>query len=259
MNTHSEKTFLFDVRVILVSSIYERNIGYCSRAMSNMGVTNLILIKPKCELRFEAQQAAATGQKALQGRRVYQSWEEFYHHEQEGIRIAFTARDGKARQVQDLKNLLSDISRSSPLLNAETITNIDLIFGPEDAGLSANDLEQAHFAACLPTYGENASLNLSQAVLLALFILRDQWGGERTILDGHKKILKSEKADFPETQLREFLLQMGFDLSARRINAFTVLKKMLMRNTPTAKENQILHIVLNQGIRKLEEYNKLRK
>ena len=52
----------FDVRVVLVRPIYERNIGAASRAMANMGFKQLILIDPKCELTYEAQQAAATAQ-----------------------------------------------------------------------------------------------------------------------------------------------------------------------------------------------------
>ena len=55
----------FEVRIVLVRTIYERNIGATSRAMSNMGVDKLILVDPKCEITYEPQQTAATGQTGL--------------------------------------------------------------------------------------------------------------------------------------------------------------------------------------------------
>ena len=40
----------FEVRIVLVRTIYERNIGSTSRAMSNMGFEKLLLIAPACEI-----------------------------------------------------------------------------------------------------------------------------------------------------------------------------------------------------------------
>jgi tRNA/rRNA methyltransferase len=230
--------------------------------MANMGFETLILIDPQCQLTYEAQQAAATGQKALQSRRVYSSWQEFYEREPQGLRIAFTARDGRGRAVRDLSTTLQEIKESSPWLQKESESPLvaHLIFGPEDWGLSGADLELAHYACSIPIYGENPSLNLSQAVLLGLFILRQNWGGEKLRLNGQQPDRKKIKAPpvFPEKTLKNWLSAMGFDLRARRINAFTVLRRMLLQNTPTPKELVILETVLQQSLRKLEEYNQLR-
>jgi hypothetical protein len=51
----------------------------------------------------------------------------------------------------------------------------------------------------------------------------------------------------------------GLQYRNRRINAYSVLKRMLLHNVPNSKELRILEIVLHQGIRKLREYNQLRK
>lgn len=250
----------YQIRVVLVRPIYPRNIGSVSRAMSNMGAEQLVLIAPQCELDYEAQQAAATGQFALQNRKTYTSWDDFFKNEPEGLRLSLTARDGKGRLVRNLKDLVSELPQIAPQLQlqSEHPVIIDLIFGPEDWGLSAEDLELSHFACSLPTFGENWSLNLSQAVLLSLFILRDCWGGVATTLDGQKpRRLQGRQRVFPEKTLFEWLEQMGFDLSKKKTNAYTVLKRMLLQNTPTEKELKILEIVLQQSIRKLREYNEL--
>ena len=265
----------FELRVVLVRTIYERNIGAASRAMANMGFQKLILIDPQCEITLEGHQAAANGQQGLQNRVVYPTWKDFYASEPNSLRLALTARDGRGRAVRDLKEALSEIHATSPFFNNEArlepeslTTNpviVHLIFGPEDWGLSAEDIELTHLCCSIPTYGDNTSLNLAQAVLLALFILRQEWGGEKTKLEGQqpdrKKSLESEAfpAVFPEETLKQWLQEMGFDLSARKMNVYKVLKRMLLQNTPTPKEYMMLETVLQQSLRKLSEYNQLRQ
>ena len=253
----------FEIKVVLVRSIYPRNIGAVSRAMSNMGSENLILIAPQCEIDYEAQQAAATGQAGLQNRKVYSSWNDFYKSEPDGLRLSLTARDGRGRAVRALPELIEELPKITPqlLLNTDQIIPIYLIFGPEDWGLSAEDLELSHYCCSIPTYGENWSLNLAQAVLLALYILRQSWGGEKTKLDGNQPVRETASREkiFPEETLRIWLEEMKFDLSKKKINAYTVLKRMLLQNTPTTKELRVLEIILQQSIRKLREYNELLK
>lgn len=253
----------FEVRIVLVRSLYERNIGATSRAMSNMGFDKLILIDPQCELTYDAQQAAATGQTALQNRVTYKTWQEFLEIEPESVRICFTARDGRGRQVRDIDEVLQDIQEKSPLFQeeAESLPTLHLIFGPEDWGLSGEDLEVAHFCACLPTFGENWSLNLAQATLLAMFSLRKAWGGQRTVLEGSapRRLPQGVEGINPDQTLKTWLTEMGFDLSKEKMNVYTVLRRMLLQNTPTKKEWIILETVLQQSIRKLREYNVMRK
>lgn len=252
----------FEVRVVLVRTIYERNIGAVSRAMSNMGFDKLILVDPNCELTYEAQQTAATGQTALQNRVSYKSWTEFFEKEPDSIRVSLTARDGRGRSVRDLSEVLKDIKDHSPQfqIKSETAFTVHLIFGPEDWGLSAEDLTHTHFCACIPTFGENWSLNLAQAVLLAMYDLRKSWGGQRTSLDGQQtERTAAVGALLPDQTIKTWLLEMGFDLSKKKINAYTIFRRMLLQNTPTKKEVIVLEAILQQSIRKLREWKDLQK
>lgn len=251
-----------DVRIVLIKSLYERNIGATSRAMANMGFSNLILLAPQTEVTFEAQQAAATGQFALQNRKVYRDWTEFFKNEPQGLMIATTARDGRGRQAQDLQSTLQYFKETSLEIKKDSDHPfvIHIVFGPEDAGLNAEDISHANFCCSIPTFGDNTSLNLAQATLLALFITRSVFGGDRTKLEGQQKpktMQKKEEGIFPDESLRTWLTEMGFSLDKKKINVYTTLKRMLLQNTPSSKEFRVLEIVLQQSIRKLRELNKL--
>lgn len=252
----------FSIRVVLVRSLYESNIGATSRAMANMGVDRLILVGPQCEITFAAQQAAATGQAALESRTNYQDWTHFFNNEPDGIRIALTARDGRGRAVKDLESVLAWIAKEEPRFQEDSSEAVPvyLIFGPEDWGLSADDLALTHFCCSIPTFGDNTSLNLAQAALLALFIVRKTWGGTRAILEGENR---GERANptpvFPEKTLESWLLALGFDLSKPKTNVFLVLKRLLLHNVPTQKELVILETVLQQSLRKHKDHNQLLK
>lgn len=238
-----------DLRIVLVRTLYDSNIGSVSRVMSNLGANHLILIAPECEVTYSAQQAAATGQTALQNRRTYQTWEEFYQNEPEGLRIALTARDGRGRQVETLEQII-----------AQQTTKLDqpiyLIFGPEHWGLSNSDLEHAHFACSLPIFGENTSYNLSHAVLLAGYLSRAHEAKSTKTKEyrGFSKV----STPFPEETVKLWLQTLGFDVDRSGMNVLTVLRRLLLHSVPTEKEIRSLEVVLHQSIRKMREYQWMR-
>jgi tRNA/rRNA methyltransferase len=250
----------FDLRVVLVRSLYERNVGATSRAMANMGASQLILIAPQCEFTIESQKAAATGQAGLQNKIVYASWDEFYEKEPRGIQIATTARDGRGRQVEDFATTLTNIKNTHPAFTKpqDEALVIHLVFGPEDWGLSADDIQYANHCCSIPTFGDNTSLNLAQATLLALYTFRLVFGGEKTKLDGQQKPRAQQKKPliFPDETLKAWLLEMNIDLSKKKMNIYTVLKRMLLQNAPSEKEFRILEIVLQQSLRKMKDVKK---
>lgn len=224
--------------------------------MANMGARQLILIAPQCEFTMESQKAAATGQAGLQNKIIYSSWEEFYKGEPRGFQIATTARDGRGRIAEDLQTTLTKIKEQAPEFkkDLDTAVTFHILFGPEDWGLSSEDIQYANHCCSIPTYGDNTSLNLAQASLLAMFIFRQVFGGQKSILEGQQKPRAQQKKPniFPDETLRTWLQTMNIDLSKRKMNVFTVLRRMLLQNAPSEKEFRMLEIVLQQSIRKMK-------
>ncbi len=238
-----------EINVVLVRPIYPRNVGYVSRAMANMGAQRLILIDPKCEYDLEARQGAAGAQTHIVEATRYKDIAEFLNREPEGIRVALCARikkDTDAMSFDDRAVSLVQQQNEGP-------RPIYLFFGPEDHGLENEDLEYMHFICSLPIFGEFKSINLSHAVMLALYVIRTTETKNAVALDNlnAKSSSKGPGFFFPKLALKEWLTTLGFETGDRRNDAYKVLKRILLNNQASAKELRTLEAIVNQTVRKL--------
>ncbi len=247
------------ISVVLMRPKGGFNIGASARAMNNMGVDRLILVAPEIEIDVRAREGAASAQAVLARRIVYDTLEEFYAAEGSGLRLAFTRRDGLKRPAYDFGEYVE--KDLAPKLKAEfSETPIYLIFGAEDDGLSAEEVELANRCVSLPVFGENCSYNLSQAVLVALLILQTELKkqGLVTQFEPGREVAR-EPADFPKGLIQEWLTTLGFDLGDRRKSAADIINVMLLRCAPTPDELKLLSGIFHQSIRKLKEYRASRE
>ncbi len=229
------------LRVVLVASKYPRNVGMVSRILCNFAVEQLILVAPQCELNEEAKQGAAQGQRPLQNVQIYPSWSEFIEQEPEGLRIAFSRRQGKRRPSMPLDRLLED-----PILNVDRPTY--LIFGAEDHGLAAEDLDLVHRLAHFSLPGDLQSMNLSHSVLVALQSFHQKFGLNKL------EEFNEEPIKDPEAALRLWLEALDFDLDSQpRWNMLTMLKQLILRAAPSNDELHKLEMVIQQTVRKLKD------
>ncbi|MCC6138642.1 MAG: RNA methyltransferase [Bdellovibrionaceae bacterium] len=234
------------IRIVLVRPKYPRNIGMVARAMANYGLKHLIIIEPQCVLDQEANEGAANAQDVLRSATIYPHWQRFYDWEHEGIRIAFSARDGRRRETFDfMQSLTSD----EELQVAMFTKNVYLIFGPEDHGLAETDLDFVHRIFQMKLPGTNQSLNLSHAVLNVLCLLHSQTQVQHSNVEEPK-----ESFFFPDQTIRRWLETLNLDLDThQRVNAYTVIKRLMLKGLPNSKELHMLETVLQQTIRKLKE------
>lgn len=248
------------LNVVLVRTLYESNIGASARAMANMGANQLYLVDPKCEVGLKAHQGAASAQSVLENRKVLPDLNKLIEAFPHSVWISLCGQDGRGRLAQPLPEVVSKIENRWDHPEGDSkLENVFLIFGPEDWGLQNHDLIGSQFICKLPTFGQNASLNLAQAVLLSLFIFR-QSRLKFAINEPPKQteVAKSGTEGFPEKALRDWLTELGMDVTSPRTNALTTMRRFLQRQWPTEKELSILNIVIQQSLRKLKEYNKMR-
>lgn len=235
-----------NLSVVLVRTEYSTNIGSVARAMANMGGERLILVDPKCEINSKARQMAAGAQDQIGRVIVYPNWKDFFAAEGDGVRIAMTRRGGRRRK-------LTPLSEELARLEAGAAPRIYFIFGPESDGLDGEDLAFVNLTCHLPVFGEFASFNLAQAVLLALFIARQSFPPSALPVQTTGACEPPvQPFYFPDALIREWLEAMGFDVSARRSSAYRTLRRLFLQNQPTRHEIQVLDAILQQNIRKLK-------
>lgn len=241
------------IAIVLHRPIYPRNVGMCARALANMGGTRLIIVGRDEPLGDEAKQGAAHAQDVLRNAVFYSSLQEFHASEGEGVRIALSGKDARLKSSDDLETTVLAALKDSEHRLHNPSDSIYLIFGTEDDGLSAEEMDLCHFVCRLPTFSDVNSLNLSHAVLLATYIVRTAL--TRNSTEGAKAMepAKPEALAYPQKLIHEWLENLGFDLSSPRINIEKTLNKVLLGRTPTAEDLRLLNNVLQQTVRRLKK------
>lgn len=144
------------VKIILVEPAGERNIGSIARVMRNMGLYHLVIVNPRCDyLSEDAQVMAVHGVEVLKKAIIVDSLPMALQGCQRAI--ATTAR------VRGIPTTLETPRKALPWLIEKNVSSA-LIFGPEDRGLSNQELSYAQRFVCIPANPEYPSLNLAQAL-----------------------------------------------------------------------------------------------
>lgn len=226
--------------------------------MANMGAKRLVIVSPRTELTDEAKQGAAHAQSILANAKRYSSLTEFLANEGEGLRIAFSGKDARLKSSDHFDVVLKSMTSDSGHRIHDQKDSIYLFFGAEDDGLSAEEMATCHHVCRLPTFSDITSLNLSHAVLLGLYMLRNSLGQADAETASRMSELTFEQEETVEPPasfqdaLREWLLALGFDLSSPRISIEKTLNRIFLSRAPTKEEIRILNTVLHQTVRKLK-------
>lgn len=151
--------------VILVSTQHPGNAGAAARGAANFGVTDLRFVAPRGDvLGKEAQDRAVHAKGLLRADRVYPDLKSALHGV--SLSVGTTARTALAanrfrRKPLDVRDWLSG-------LESGWDGQVAYVFGPEDAGLSGEDVNLLDQLVTIPT-SDYWSLNLAHAVTLLCY------------------------------------------------------------------------------------------
>jgi len=150
-----------EIRIILVEPAGALNLGSIARVMKNMGLSTLILVNPQCD-RFseDARKMSVHAFDILENAQIVADLPAALKGCQRAI--ATTARDrALPTKLESPKSALS-------WLIDDNITSA-LIFGPEDRGLSNQELNYAQRFVGIRSDPVYPSLNLAQAVAVCAY------------------------------------------------------------------------------------------
>lgn len=155
---------LHNIHVVLLKSRFPENVGMAARACANMGAGSIVLADPERWDPAKARPlATAKGEVLLEGVRVLPTLQAALAPH--ALVVGTTARTGGWR-----RELLTPESAAREMLVAlREGGSVALLFGPEDRGLSNEEIEQCQRLVTIPTAPEASSLNVAQSVLLLLY------------------------------------------------------------------------------------------
>ncbi len=193
------------LRIVLVRPKYSGNIGAAARAMRNFGVEDLMLVNPAPIRRDWADAMAVHARDVLDNMQEYDSLRAAVS--ECGLVVGTTCRDGLYREGTRFPEVLA------PEIAAALKTNrVAFVFGPEDSGLSNDDLRCCHKLLTIPTDPAFASLNMAQAVLLCCYtVFRAVENGSTPDFSAALGPLAvAERQELMYEKLKVALLRVGF-------------------------------------------------
>jgi len=151
-----------NIAIVLVEPQIPENIGSVARAMTNMGIMRLLLVKPKnCDLSRVLKTATGDSNDTVEEMEVYDdlmtALDPFQYV------VGTTARIGSNRPAQTNARSLAQA-----LIPISQNNLVAILFGPEDRGLSNHHLRYCHTITTIPA-ASFSSLNLAQAVMIICY------------------------------------------------------------------------------------------
>lgn len=227
-----------DIRVVLVETSHPGNIGAVARAMKNMGLERLVLVRPKAFPHSEASARASGATDLLESAQVVGSLPEALAGC--GLVVATTARE------RDPTIRVLDVRDGAAQMLAEAARGpVALLFGNERTGLTNDELALANLLLRIPANPEYSSLNLAMAVQVVAYELHRARGAA---VQAPERVVPRATADDMErlyAHLAVVLDEVGFkDRTASGTHLMERIRRFLNRADLDQNEANIVRGIL---------------
>lgn len=175
------------VRIVLVETSHPGNIGAVARAMKTMGVSDLRLVAPKSFPDKEAVARASGADDILAAAKLESDLPSAIADCSYVVGASARGRGGRW-PVLDPKGCADEVVSRLP------DQRVAIVMGPEQSGLTNEDLARCNALIQIPTAPEYGSLNLAMAVQVLCYELRMAILAKSA---GVESLVRSEQRDAP--------------------------------------------------------------
>ncbi|MDB4914122.1 MAG: hypothetical protein JWM95_1766 [Gemmatimonadetes bacterium] len=242
------------ISVVLFEPQNPINIGATVRAMKNMGCSSLRLVRPCAYDPVRLEGIAHDTWDIIHG---IQHFGDFDSAVADCVRlVGFTARRRAAKwRILDPRQAAEDA------LAYTDAGRVGIVFGREDHGLPNEVLDRLHAAVTIPTT-THASLNLAQAVLIALYELHLAAGDATRVLRGPRKEAPPATADLFERyfgEIQHMLDSVQFFKTRYPEHIMRSIRAITYRSEPDDRELSLLRAMALEVVRFLERTGKVER
>lgn len=226
------------VRIVLVGTTHPGNIGAVARAMHNMALSRLYLVRPKFFPHEEASARAAGADALLDGAVVCDTLAQAV-----GDCTLTVGASVRTRSIE-----LPPLDPSGCAEHAVTETahgEVALVFGPEHSGLSNADLDLCQRRVVIPSNPAFPSLNIGAAVQVLAYELYRRALSAPPAAEPTSPAATHAQVERLFEHLEQVLEQIDFLRMSNPQRGMRRLRALVNRATPDQNEVQLLRGILS--------------
>jgi TrmH family RNA methyltransferase len=225
------------ISIVLVDTTHPGNIGASARAMKNMGLSSLVLVRPQAHPDPEALTRASAAADVVASARVVPDVDSAIA--ECGLVIGASARPRSARhRVLDAREAARELKAASALRPAA------VLFGGERNGLANEELARCHALLRIPADVAYESLNLAQAVQIVAYELHMAGLGPDRGADSMAPPATAKEMAALDAHLDAVMTRVGFMNEGNAGQLGPRIRRMLSRAAPDDGEVGILRGLL---------------
>ena len=228
---------LDNISVVLVDTKTPGNIGAVARCMMNMGLSNLVLVRPPADRNGQARKLAAGADRILENAQTFSLLSDAVSDF--GLVIGSSRHRSRRR-----KNVTTPAEIAGKLISLLGENRVAIVFGNEVNGLSNDDIALCHELISIPSSSVFPSLNLSHAVMVVAYEL---------FVAAQVKFTASDRTLAPSGELEDFydhlrntLQDIGFVDRAHPEHMMCSLRQLFGRARLDSRDVSILRGILRQ-------------
>ena len=232
------------LRIVLVGTRNPLNLGAAARAMSNFGVVHLRVVNPFEPSFREARSAVGPAAGVLASAEQYDSVAD-------AVSDCALVVGTTAIQHRGLQHPMHRLDAAAAQIRQELAkSNVALVFGSEKTGLSNDDLSHCHWLLHIPARDEHLSMNLGQAVAVALYELSRE--AKTLPVANDDPPANAAELERITTLLLEALETSGYATTATLAATEEKARRMVRRMDLSARDGEVLLGMLRQVLWKLK-------
>ena len=229
------------IRIVMVETSHPGNIGAAARAMKNMSLDRLYLVRPHHFPNGEATARASGAGDVLEAATVCDTL-------QQALAGCSMVVGASARSLRSLPWPQLDARATAELVaEQEPVTEVALVFGREHSGLTNEELGLCNYLLHIPTNTEFSSLNVASAVQVVSYELMMARSGEwqAPLSTNEDEVALAEEVEGLIKHLENTMVAVGFLDPANPGRLMQRMRRLFNRARIEKNEVNILRGVLS--------------
>lgn len=228
---------LANIRIVLVETSHPGNIGAIARAMKNMGLFRLYLVKPNIFPSADATARASGADDVLVSAVICNTLTEAVADCE--VVMGASARD----RTIGWPTLVAQQCAEQALKDAKT-NQVALVFGRENSGLTNAELDCCQYLIRIPCNKDFSSLNLAAAVQIVAYELFSRASQQPIEETAAEPLATSAQIEGFYQHLQETLTAIDFIQSGQSNSVMRRLRRLYGRSRLSTREVDILRGIL---------------